>query len=381
MGSITKDHSTQGYSTQDIKPTAKKSLSIRNCIDWLKSNLFNGPVDTIITLGLCLFLGAVIPSLLDWLILNASLFGTTSSDCNTNGACWIFIKEFLPQFIFGFYPEEARWRIYLAVFLVIIFIMLTVLFRRKHLPKNTVTTYLPWSLFLSYPVIAFFLLYGGIFGLPVIETYQWGGLFLTIIIAVIGIVGAFPLGILLALGRQSSLPVIRAFCRIFIELWRGIPLITVLFMASVMLPLFLPHNLDIDKLVRALLCIMLFASAYLAEVIRGGLQSLPQGQQEAAKALGLSYWHQMRYVILPQALQHVIPGIVNTFIGLFKDTTLVLIIGLFDFLGIIQAAATNPQWLGHAIEGYLFAAAVFWCFCFSMSRYSIHLERKRLQQH
>ncbi|NIW04275.1 MAG: ABC transporter permease subunit [Gammaproteobacteria bacterium] len=209
-----------------------------------------------------------------------------------------------------------------------------------------------------------------------IETPLWGGLFLTLVIAVVGIVASLPIGIVLALGRRSKMPIIKAICVAFIELWRGVPLITVLFMASVMFPLFMPEGVNFDKLLRALIGVMLFSAAYMAEVVRGGLQAIPKGQYEAAEAIGLSYWKIMGLVVLPQALKMVIPGIVNTFIGLFKDTTLVLIIGLFDFLGMAQLAGTNPDWLGFAVEGYVFTAFGFWVFCFGMSRYSQHLERK-----
>jgi len=212
--------------------------------------------------------------------------------------------------------------------------------------------------------------------IPPIETPLWGGLFLTLVIGVVGIVGSLPIGIVLALGRRSDMPIVRSLCVAFIELWRGVPLITVLFMASVMFPLFLPEGMNFDKLIRALIGVLLFSAAYMAEVVRGGLQAIPKGQYEAAEALGLSYWKSMSLIILPQALKLVIPGIVNTFIGLFKDTTLVLIIGLFDFLGMVQLAGTNPKWLGFAIEGYVFSAFGFWIFCFSMSRYSQHLEKK-----
>ena len=191
-----------------------------------------------------------------------------------------------------------------------------------------------------------------------------------------GIVASLPIGIVLALGRRSDMPVVRAICVAFIELWRGVPLITVLFMSSVMFPLFMPEGVNFDKLLRALIGVMLFSAAYMAEVVRGGLQAIPKGQFEAAQSLGLSYWKMMGLIVLPQALKIVIPGIVNTFIGLFKDTTLVLIIGLFDFLGMAQAVATNPDWLGFYVEGYVFVAFGFWIFCFSMSRYSQHLERK-----
>jgi His/Glu/Gln/Arg/opine family amino acid ABC transporter permease subunit len=212
--------------------------------------------------------------------------------------------------------------------------------------------------------------------LPPVETPLWGGLFLTLVIAITGIVASLPIGIVLALGRRSHMPIIRAACVGFIEFWRGVPLITVLFMSSVMFPLFMPEGVNFNKLVRALVGVAIFSAAYMAEVVRGGLQAIPKGQFEGAQALGLSYPKMMIFVILPQALKLVIPGIVNTFIGLFKDTTLVLIIGLFDFLGMAQLAATNPEWLGFAVEGYVFTGFGFWIFCFSMSRYSQYLEKK-----
>ncbi len=199
---------------------------------------------------------------------------------------------------------------------------------------------------------------------------------LTLIIAAVGIVAALPIGTLLALGRRSEMPIVRSLCITYIEFWRGVPLITVLFMASVMLPLFLPEGTYFNKLLRAMIGIVMFESAYMAEVVRGGLQAIPKGQYEAAAALGLNYWKMMGLIILPQALRLVIPGIVNTFIALFKDTTLILIIGLFDLLATVEAAFRDPNWLGYAVEGYVFAALVFWVFCFGMSRYSQALERR-----
>ncbi len=216
------------------------------------------------------------------------------------------------------------------------------------------------------------------FGLHEVETDKWGGLLLTMVIAITGIVFSLPLGIILALGRQSNMPIVRLFSVIFIEGWRGVPLITVLFMSSVLLPLFLPDGVSFDKLLRALIGVALFSSAYMAEVVRGGLQAIPKGQYEGAMAVGLSYWQSMRMIILPQALKIVIPGIVNTFIGLFKDTTLVSIIGLLDVLGMINSSLSDPKWATpvQALTGYLFGAALFWVFCFMMSRYSIFMERK-----
>lgn len=236
-----------------------------------------------------------------------------------------------------------------------------------------------WSLaygLLVMPFASWGILYGGFAGLKTVETHLWGGLMLTLLLALCGMVASFPFGVLLALGRRSKLPMVRALSTAYIEIWRGVPLITVLFMASVMLPLFVPENVVFDKLLRALIGIVMFQSAYMAEVVRGGLQAIPRGQYEAFASLGLSFWQGMVKVILPQAIRLVIPGIVNTFIALFKDTSLVLVIGLFDLLAIVQSGLSDPVWLGNAVEGYLFAGLVFWLFCFGMSRYSKRLEKQ-----
>ncbi len=339
-------------------------------LGWLRRHLFATPVDTALSLLVLAALALVVPPLVGWAFVEADWRGTSRADCAGTGACWVFIRVRLGQFLTGFYPAAERWRVALA------FALAVIIAAPLLIPRMRGKGWIGAFLLMVFPVIAYFLLAGGGFGLAVVETRLWGGLMLTLVIAVTGIVGSFPIGVVLALGRRSDMPVIRAICIAFIELWRGVPLITVLFMASVMLPLFLPEGVSLDKLLRALIGVMLFAAAYMAEVVRGGLQAIPRGQYEAAAALGLGYWRTMALVILPQALRHVIPGIVNTFIGLFKDTTLVLIIGLFDFLGIIQAASTDPKWLGFAVEGYVFAAAVFWCFCFTMSRISLRLETR-----
>jgi general L-amino acid transport system permease protein len=215
-----------------------------------------------------------------------------------------------------------------------------------------------------------------VLGLPYVENERWGGLILTLLLSTVGLAAAFPLSILLALGRRSTLPVIRALCLVYIELIRGVPLISLLFMASVMLPLFLPAGVTIDKLARAQIALILFAAAYLAEVVRGGLQAIPRGQYDAAAAIGLGYWGAMASVILPQALRIAVPPLVNTFVGFFKDTSLVLIIGLFDLLSTIKVALTEPAWSGFGVEAYLFAALVYFVFCYAMSRYSRRFERR-----
>lgn len=339
-------------------------------IGWLRSNLFSNWFNTLLTLLAIYLVWLIVPPLLQWAVFQADWTGTTRADCTSEGACWVFIKQRFDQFMYGFYPEELRWRVDLTVWLVVIGAapLFVPMMPRKALYGLV--------FLVAYPLLAFWLLHGGFLGLSEVETSQWGGLMLTLVIAAVGIAGALPLGILLALGRRSKMPAIRVICVTFIEFWRGVPLITVLFMSSVMLPLFLPEGMSFDKLLRALIGVILFQSAYIAEVVRGGLQAIPKGQYEAAAAMGLGYWRMMGLVILPQALKLVIPGIVNTFIALFKDTSLVIIIGLFDLLNSIKQATTDPAWLGMATEGYVFAALVFWIFCFGMSRYSMRLERK-----
>ncbi len=356
--------------THIFKPDLKRPLLSVGALGWLRTNLFSNWFNTLLTLFSLYLIWLVVPPIVKWAIIDADWVGTTRADCTSEGACWVFIKMRFAQFMYGFYPHELRWRVDLTVIAAIV--GAAPLFVRA-MPRKLIYG----AFFLvAYPALAFWLLHGGFLGLVAVPTSQWGGLMLTLVIAVVGIAGAMPLGILLALGRRSDMPAIRVICVTFIEFWRGVPLITVLFMSSVMLPLFLPEHVSIDKLLRALLAVMLFEAAYIAEVVRGGLQAIPKGQYEAAAAMGLGYWRSMGLVILPQALKLVIPGIVNTFIALFKDTSLVIIIGLFDLLNSIHQATVDPAWLGFATEGYVFAALVFWIFCFGMSRYSMSIERR-----
>jgi general L-amino acid transport system permease protein len=348
-------------------PPPRMSVGV---LGWLRGNLFSGWFNTLLTLLAIYLVWKIVPPVLDWAIFSADWAGTTRADCTGEGACWVFVKERFSQFMYGFYPEDLRWRVDLTVWLAVI--GAAPLF----VPMMPRKSAYGLAFLVVYPLLAFWLLHGGFLGLSEVQTSQWGGLMLTLVIAAVGIAGALPLGIVLALGRRSKMPAIRVICVTFIEFWRGVPLITVLFMSSVMLPLFLPEGMSFDKLLRALIGVILFQSAYIAEVVRGGLQAIPKGQYEAAAAMGLGYWRMMGLVILPQALKLVIPGIVNTFIALFKDTSLVIIIGLFDLLNSIKRATNDPAWLGMATEGYVFAALVFWIFCFGMSRYSMHLERK-----
>ncbi|CNI47451.1 ABC transporter permease [Yersinia intermedia] len=356
--------------TREPPSTVQPGNPLSRMVFWAKKNLFSSWTNSLLTL-LCLWLmWQLIPPLLNWTIFNANWLGTSRTDCTREGACWVFIHARFGQFMYGLYPIEQRWRINTT--LLIGLLTLIPLFWRA-MPRRG--RYLAvWMV--AYPLLVWLMLYGGFLGLTRVETRQWGGLTLTLIIAAVGIVGALPLGILLALARRSSMPVVRILSVVFIEFWRGVPLITVLFMSSVMLPLFMTEGTSIDKLIRALVGVVLFQSAYVAEVVRGGLQALPRGQTEAAESLGLGYWKTQGLVILPQALKMVIPGLVNTIIALFKDTSLVIIIGLFDLFSSVQQATVDPAWLGMSTEGYVFAAAVYWIFCFSMSRYSQHLEKR-----
>lgn len=353
-------------------------------VAWMRRNLFPTPVNAALTILAALVLGWALPHLLSWLFFNAQWTGTERTVCLTvdqggalpadwSGACWPFIINKFGQFMFGRYPVEERWRVILTG---IIFVALLVPLLTPRAPYKGLNAILFFAVF---PVVGFFLLLGGYFGLPYVETPLWGGLMVTLVISYVGIVTSLPLGILLALGRRSKMPIVKLLSVIFIETVRGVPLVTVLFMASFMLPLFVPPGMTFDKLLRALIGVALFSSAYMAEVVRGGLQAIPKGQFEGADSLGLSYPQKMGLIVMPQALKLVIPGIVNSFIGLFKDTTLVLIISMFDLLGVVkQNISGDPTWATPqtAKTGYVFAAAIFWCFCFGMSRYSMFMERR-----
>ncbi|HEY5818160.1 MAG TPA: amino acid ABC transporter permease [Mesorhizobium sp.] len=353
-------------------------------VAWVRKNLFASPFDSALTILAALAIAWALPQMLNWLIFNAVWSGADRTACLTSdqggqlppgwtGACWPFVSGRFGQFMFGRYPVEERWRVILTG---IIFLALLVPLLTPRAPFKRLNAILFFAVF---PFIAFFLLVGGYFGLPYVETPLWGGLMVTLIISYVGITVSLPLGIILALGRRSKMPAVKLLSVIFIEAIRGVPLVTVLFMAAFMLPLFVPPGVTFDKLLRALIGVALFSSAYMAETIRGGLQAIPKGQYEGADSLGLGYWQKMFFIVMPQALKLVIPGIVNNFIGLFKDTTLVLIISMFDLLGVVkQNISGDPTWATPqtAKTGYVFAAAIFWAFCFGMSRYSQYMERR-----
>jgi len=339
-------------------------------IGWLRSNLFSNWLNSLLTILSLYILWSSLPSLVEWAFLKAQLSGEDRFACSEDGACWAWLDQRLGQFLYGLYPSKETWRINIAFILLLPALAPWLI---ENVPGKK------WLRRFSfvYPFIAAWLLVGGWFGiLESVTTNNLGGFALNLTVGLAGIVLSLPVGILLALGRQSRLPLIRWFSVIFIETVRGVPLITLLFVSNIILPIFLPPDVALDAVIRVIIMVSAFASAYMAEVIRGGLQAIPKGQYEAAAAMGLSYWQSMRLIILPQALKISIPGIVNTFIGLFKDTTLVIVIGLFDILGIANAMVSNPDWLGLSSETYVFVALFFFAVCFSMSRYSIRLERK-----
>ena len=340
-----------------------------NRLGWLKENLFSSPLNTLLTVLVAWLLIMAIPAMLDWLFVSADFTSDNAQECRkAEGACWAFIAEKHRLILFGVYPYDEQWRPLLATILLIgAMVCSAIRFFWK-----------PWLVALwTFTLIAVaVLMWGGVFGLSHVENDRWGGLPLTLILSTFGIAFAFPIGVLLALGRRSHMPAVKSLCIIYIELIRGVPLISLLFMSSVMLPLFLPEGLTIDKLLRAQIAIIMFAAAYIAETVRGGLQAIPKGQYEGADSLGLSYWQQTRLIILPQALKVVIPPLVGIFISLFKDTSLVVIIGIFDLTQAAKAAIADAAWRGFSVEAYVFIAVIYFIFCFAISRYSQGLERR-----
>ena len=346
---------------------------------WMRANLLSTPFNIVLTILIVLLLAWVGDELAKFLIFNAVWSGTDRNACLESiqhreiGACWPFVWERWSYFVYGSYPIPQRWRVDLFFVMLAVGVvwLLWLEAPRRHLG-------VVYS-FIVLPVVSYILLHGfELIGMPLVDTVLWGGVLVTVVVASVGIVLSLPLGILLALGRRSRMPTIKLFSVMFIEFVRGVPLITVLFMASVMLPLFVPEAFEPDKLLRALIGIALFASAYMAEVVRAGLQAIPKGQFEGAMAVGLGYWQMMRLIILPQALKITIPNIVNTYIGLFKDTTLVFIVGIFDFLRTVEVARIDPKWATPVTSttGYVVAAVFYLVFCYGMSRYARAMEAR-----
>jgi len=353
--------------------------AMTGAMGWIRANLLSTPFNIALTLIIVGLLLWVVPELVKFLFLDAAWSGVDRDACREAmqhrpiGACWPFVWERLPYFIYGSYPIPDRWRVD-VFFAMLAFGVVWLLWLEA--PRRDIGSL---YFFVVLPVCSFILLHGwALIGLEVVDTVLWGGVLVTIVVSSVGIVVSLPLGILLALGRRSHMPTVRLLSTIYIEFVRGVPLITVLFMASVMLPLFVPERFEPDKLLRALVGIALFASAYMAEVVRAGLQAIPKGQFEGAMAVGLGYWQAMRLIILPQALRITIPNIVNTYIGLFKDTTLVFIVGIFDFLHTIEVSRIDPKWATPVTSatGYAVAAIFYWIFCYAMSRYARAIEAR-----
>ena len=400
-------------------------------LDILNKNINTNNFNAILSLIIIFVVIKSLPPLLSWFVIDANFSGDSKDACTGSGACWAYIKTWFNRFMYGMYPNAEQWRINLS------FISLAFLGSVGFFASEKFKKYLTLYYVVIYPIIAFLFIFFFISGGPIffdfsygiiaavisviagffipnkfkmyyfiivpitiyillkyvffyeelielgklealewVETGAWGGLSLTFIVSFFCLIFCFPIGLFLSLGRRSDLPIIKYISIGFIEFWRGVPLITVLFMSSVMFPMFLPEDMFIDKLVRVIIAISLFEAAYVAEVIRGGLQALPRGQYDAAKSLGMGYWKMHILVILPQALKLVIPGIANTFLALVKDTPLIFVVGLLEIVGMLNLAKTNPDWLGFAMEGYVFASIVFFIICYAMSKYSYNLEQK-----
>ncbi len=351
----------------EARPAPNKTEGL---LAWIKINLFGGPITGLLTVLIGGALLYLIPQLLSWAIFRAA-WAPNYDACRVDGvgACWGVVAEKYRFILFGRYPFEEQWRPLIATILLLSLLVASCMRAFWHAWLGVL-----WAVVLS---LFFMLMYGNVLGLSKVETDRWGGLPLTLLLASLSMVMAFPIAMVVALGRRSTLPAIRTVSTLYVELIRGVPLISVLFMASFMFPLFMPEGVTIDVLIRVLVGITLFAAAYMAEVIRGGLQAIPKGQIEAAATLGLSYWQTQRKIVLPQALAMVVPSIMNNFIGLFKDTSLVTIVSLYELTGALSLALnSDANWRPFKIEGYLFIALIYFAFCFSMSRYSMWVEKQ-----
>ncbi|MGB0732822.1 MAG: amino acid ABC transporter permease [Pontibacterium sp.] len=340
-------------------------------IAWIKNNLFSSIFNSLATLCIIAALVALVPDLVDWLFLSANWTGDTQAACTKEGACWVFISAWSQQFFYGSYPDGEIWRINLCLIMLVLVITASLKLPKAYRMKVAI------PMFLALPFISIIILDGSLIGLTHVSTDYWGGFSLNVMLAAAAIIIAFPLSFLWALGRRSDMPFARSVSVILIEFFRGVPVLALFFMGSVMLPLFFPEGTNVDKLLRVWIVLVLFMSGYMAEVFRGGFQAVPKGQYEAADSLGLSYWQKTLLIILPQVIKVSMPNILATFVMLFKNTTFLLIIGIFEMLSTTQTALSNSNWLGgHATEGYLFVAAVFWVCCFSMSMISSSIEKK-----
>ena len=346
----------------------KPPISNVGIIGWLKSNLFSTWYNSLLSVIMLGMLALMLPPVFQWAFVDSLWYSSAEACRNIEGACWSVVPHNFRFIILGFFPEGQEWRPILAMVLLLGLVIYSK--ERSRWKKS-----LAW-LWLINLVVMGTLMYGGVLGMPVVETSQWSGLPLTLVLSFFGMVVAYPMGIFLALGRRSKMPAIKTLCVVYIEMIRGVPLISLLFMSSIMFPLFLPEGVTIDKVLRALIAIILFTAAYIAEVVRGGLQAMPRGQYEAADSLGLNYSQTMRLIILPQALKIVIPPSVGILLSVFKDTSLVVIIALYDVLKTTMVTLSNPEWAGYSKESYIFLALLYFAFCYAMSSYSRRLERE-----
>jgi general L-amino acid transport system permease protein len=356
--------SSQNIQAEQLKPPITRI----GFIGWLRANLFSSVFNSLLTMVTLYFLWKIVPAFVRWAFIDSS-WNTTGAACRAaGGACWSIVAKNFRFIIFGFFPYESQWRPLVAM--IILFILLLLSSNRRFWKKSLGYAWLVGLISMGL------LLKGGLFGLSSVDSTKWSGLPLTLLLSVFGLTAAYPLGIALALGRQSRMPAIKSLCVVYIETIRGVPLISLLFMSSVMFPLFLPEGITINNILRAQVAIILFTAAYIAEVVRGGLQAIGRGQYEAAESMGLNYSQKMRLIILPQALKIVIPPTVGILISAFKDTSLVVIIGLYDLLKTTQSTLSDPRWMGFSIEAYIFIALIYFAGCFSMSSYSRRLERE-----
>lgn len=356
-------HQTATPAYPDIKPPVTNI----GAIGWMRANLFNSWFNAILTVLVIAGLYKTVPPFIRWAFID-SHWTSTSAECHAaGGACWSIIPANIRFIMFGFYPPSQQWRPLVAMILLVVMLLAS---RNRRWWRRA----LAWA-WLGALIVMGFLMRGGLLGLTPVESTQWGGMPLTLILSIFGLTAAYPLGVVLALGRQSRLPAIKSICVIYIELIRGVPLISLLFMSSVIFPLFLPEGVTLNKILRAQAAIILFTAAYIAEVVRGGLQAIPKGQFEAADSIGLNYFQTMRLIVLPQALKIVIPPTVSILISAFKDTSLVVIIALYDILKTTQSTLSNPKWMGFSTEAYVFLAVIYFICCFFMSNWSRQLEK------
>ena len=349
---------------QEIKPP----VTSVGGIGWIKTNLFNNLFNSILTLVTLYILWQVVPPFIRWAFIDSHWLSTGEACRGSEGACWSVIPANIRFIIFGFFPYESQWRPLLAM--VILVSLLFYSRNRNHWKKSLAYAWITGLFIMGL------LMKGGILGLAPVESTQWGGLPLTLLLSVFGLTAAYPLGVILALGRQSRMPAVKTLCIIYIEMIRGVPLITLLFMSSIVFPLFLPEGVTVNVILRAQVAIIMFTAAYIAEIVRGGLQGMSQGQYEAAESMGLNYYQTMRLVILPQALKIVIPPTVSQLISALKDTSLVVIIALYDLLKTTQSVLSDPAWMAFSSEAYIFVALIYFGCCYFMSSYSRRLEKE-----